>query len=232
MEKNKKEKEAVRTAAAEESRRKKQKEKKERSLRISHIEKSTRLLGPYERFVIWVRGCCFSCAGCLAAEMNRGEGSAADLCSLAEEIVKSDAEGVTISGGEPFLQAASLRELLLLVKAKRDIGVIIYSGFCLQELQKRPEAVALLELTDLLIDGKYVRELDDGRAFVGSSNQKLHYLTPRYRKSAKEYYARKNRVAEIKFSPGRVALVGVPSAGVLKVWEEVKRKAGGGMIEF
>ena len=193
---------------------------------VSHYERSTELLGPYTRFVIWVHGCCFDCPGCLAQNTRFGEYETADCAELAEMIVQSGCEGVTISGGEPFLQAGELAGMLRIAKRSRDIGVIVYSGFTLAELRERPDAGELLALCDILIDGRYVRELDDGRAYVGSSNQTIHYLTPRYEQIGREYYAAEKRRCEIKFTEKQAVLIGVPSAGVLEMWQKIKKKAG------
>ena len=193
---------------------------------VSHYERSTELLGPFTRFVVWVHGCCFDCEGCLARNTRFGEYESLSPGELAGEIVKSGCEGVTISGGEPFLQAGELAEMLRIARAERDIGVIVYSGFTLAELRERPDAGSLLALCDILIDGRYVRELDDGRAYVGSSNQTIHYLTPRYERAGREYYSAEKRKCEIKFTEKQAVLIGVPSAGVLEMWQKIKKKAG------
>lgn len=75
-------------------------------INISHMESNTTLLGPYERFVIWVHGCCFNCDGCLANNTKVGDGQPVKIRELVGLILKSNTEGITISGGEPFLQAA------------------------------------------------------------------------------------------------------------------------------
>ena len=67
---------------------------------ISHTEKNTDLLGPYRRFVIWVHGCCFDCEGCLAENTKNGAYTETDIKELAQEILMSDTEGITISGRE------------------------------------------------------------------------------------------------------------------------------------
>ena len=77
--------------------------------------------------------------------------------------------------------------MLSKIKKKRDIGVIIYSGYQYEELIKKPETQKLLAQTDLLIDGPYVKELDDGKSLRGSSNQRTIYLTQRYKINASEY---------------------------------------------
>ena len=118
------------------------------------------------------------------------------------------------------------------VQAERDIGVIIYSGFTLEELRNKSDANHLLELTDILIDGRYIKALDDGRAYIGSSNQRLHYLTDRYISVGEQYYSAPKRRAEIRFNADSVTLIGVPSANVLKIWQEIKSKNGGGEDDF
>ena len=186
-------------------------------LRVSHIEESTDLLGPYNRFVIWTHGCCFDCEGCLATNTKAGSYQETNIWELADIIAQSSCEGITASGGEPFLQASALLELIRTVKAERDIGVIVYSGFTIDEIKSDKEKSNLLSVIDVLIDGKYIKELDDGRAYVGSSNQVIHYLTSRYRTVGEKYYSQKKRMAEIKLTPSQAVLIGVPSKNVLKV---------------
>lgn len=196
-------------------------------LKISHTETHTDLLGPGDRFCIWVYGCCFDCQGCLARNTRFGPYKEIAVSALACDILGSECDGLTISGGEPFLQAEALAELVNRVKASRDMGVIVYSGFTLEELKERKDCTGLLSVIDILIDGRYVKELDDGRPYIGSSNQRLHYLTDRYRQAGRDYYSADRRRAEIKITPDSVTLIGVPSAGVLKVWEELKSKSEG-----
>lgn len=202
------------------------------NIRISHTESHTDLLGPGDRFVIWVHGCCFDCEGCLARNTRFGAYRDVSVRDLAREIIDSGCDGITVSGGEPFLQAEALAELVREVRRGRDMGVIVYSGFTLEELRERNGCEGLLGLADILIDGRYIRELDDGRAYIGSANQRLHYLTGRYRAAGAEYYSAAKRRAEIRFSADRVTLIGVPSANVLKIWQDIKAKGGGAENDF
>ena len=85
-------------------------------------------------------------------------------------------KGVTLSGGEPFMQAKKLVKLLNKINNK-ELNVITYTGFTYEELiEKADEANGFLELlkaSDILIDGKF--ELDkkqEGLKFRGSSNQR------------------------------------------------------------
>lgn len=201
-------------------------------IRVSHVEESTDLLGPFNRFVIWVHGCCFDCEGCLAENTKNGIYEEVEIDLLAQRIAKSPCEGITISGGEPFLQANALFNLIKKIKEQRDIGVIIYSGFTLDELKQDDEMSLLLTEIDILIDGKYIKELDDNRAYVGSSNQRIHFLSSRYIDIGKEYYCAKKRRAEIKLTESQAILIGVPSHNVLKTWQDIKEKSGGMNNDF
>ena len=134
-----------------------------------------------------------------------------DVGALAWEIIPSSVEGITISGGEPFLQAGALAELIRAVKRHRDIGVIVYTGFLYEELGTQECANELLELCDLIIDGPYIKELDDGKALRGSSNQRVIPLTDRY----KEYlclYGNGDRQTDIQVIPSHVMHnLGIPT---------------------
>lgn len=201
-------------------------------LKISHIEEGTDLLGPFNRFVIWVHGCCFDCDGCLATNTKTGAFSEVTIEELSRRIADSQCEGITISGGEPFLQSTALLPLIRITRKKRDIGVIVYSGFTLDELRHDDLKSPLLSEIDILIDGQYIKELDDGRAYVGSSNQIIYYLTTRYANIGKDYYASGKRRAEIKLTSTQAVLIGVPSKDVLNIWRDIKEKSGGMHNDF
>ena len=167
-------------------------------------------LGPGERFCLWVQGCRQRCPGCISPESREeGAGHPIPTNALAVEIVLSGMDGLTISGGEPFLQAPALTELLDQIRAKKDMGVIVYTGYTLEYLQTLPEARELLGRVDLLIDGPYVQALDDGKSLRGSSNQRVICLTERYR-DALCLYGQDGRENQV-FSHGAYgSIVGIP----------------------
>ena len=180
------------------------------NLDIYMKERDISELGFGRRFCVWVNGCRKSCPGCVAGGAQSGTGG--DIIStdaLAWEIILSGCDGLTISGGEPFLQAEALSELIAAVKRKRDIGVIIYSGYLLEELVQREDARTLLSLCDLLIDGEYVKALDDNLALRGSSNQRLHLLTERYADQLSLYEGRQREQKVIVHGP-EVRIIGIP----------------------
>ena len=178
-------------------------------LSVHMREPAVRALGPGVRYALWVQGCPRRCPGCVAPEAQALDGGTElETGALAWEILLSGAEGLTISGGEPFLQAEALAELIRTVRRKRDLGVIVYTGYVYEELLADPAARALLEETDLLIDGPYVKELDDGKSLRGSSNQRVIPLTERYREEL-SLYGRPERPTEAFAHGAEVHYVGV-----------------------
>ena len=153
--------------------------KNDNILNIFDLCEGTKALGPGLRFVIWVQGYTFNCKGCTSPYgQPLKENILVEIESVAQAIIKNqNIEGIAISGGEPFLQASKLSMLLLKVKKMRpELNVIVFTGFEMQELDW-DEAKVFLKYIDVLIDGKYVEELNDDKGLRGSSNQKIHFLT-------------------------------------------------------
>lgn len=156
------------------------------TLRVARVIERTEVLGPGRRAVVVVQGCHLRCRGCIAEETHELDGGAPveveDLCLRLAAI--PDVCGVTISGGEPFLQAAALTRLLDLLRRDRpELSAMSYSGYRLEWLRTRGSAAqrALLDRLDLLVDGPYVRRLHAPLRWRGSRNQRIHALSPRHR---------------------------------------------------
>ena len=182
-------------------------------IRVAQREPVVHSLGPGSRYCLWVQGCNRACPGCVTPMSRAMEGGyTMTVGALAAEIALTMPDGITISGGEPFLQAEALAELLRKVREefRCDVNVIVYTGYLLEELQKLPEAAALLQQTDLLIDGPSVQELDDGKSLRGSSNQRVIPLTERLAgEEVLSLYGREGRETEYFWHGGRVNCVGV-----------------------
>ncbi len=139
-------------------------------------------LGPGNRLVLWLAGCERNCPGCISPEMQpKDAGKAIPTDVLYRHVMKIDIpiNGITISGGEPFDQAASLAELLKAVrKARSAWNAIVYTGYRLSELRKGPAPnKELLDCIDVLIDGPYRRKIPRVHPLTGSGNQEVHCLT-------------------------------------------------------
>ena len=172
-------------------------------------------LGPYSRLCLWTQGCPRRCEGCITPEAQPLSGGyRVEFGEIESMLLRyPEQEGLTISGGEPFLQATALCHLIDRLRNKKDVGVIIYSGYTLNELQQSfapKDSLSLLARTDLLIDGPYVQSLDDNGALRGSSNQQALLLTNRYKGEISRYGAGKKRETELRYSENGFCIIGVP----------------------
>jgi anaerobic ribonucleoside-triphosphate reductase activating protein len=140
--------------------------------------------GPGERAVLWVQGCSLHCKGCHNPHTwaNVPKRVATVQSVLAWFNGKSGLRGLTLSGGEPFEQALALAALAREVRAL-GADVITFSGFTREEIESgvRPHAAELLEQTDLLVDGRFLRDQPTRLPLRGSANQRLHFLSERIR---------------------------------------------------
>jgi anaerobic ribonucleoside-triphosphate reductase activating protein len=142
--------------------------------------------GPGTRAVVWVQGCLRECPGCFnVASWTFEQNQVISVEELAEKILSnSKNEGVTFSGGEPFLQAVELANLAQRLKQK-GLSVMSFTGFTLAQLRSpsAPQgATQLLEQLDILIDGPYVEALaiNSPDSPVSSRNQKVHIFNPEF----------------------------------------------------
>lgn len=136
----------------------------------------TRVLGPGCRAVVWVSGCELRCHGCIAPETHRHTGGEIPVHALADWVVSHACAGVTISGGEPMLQAAALNRMIDRARCRRPrLHVMLYTGYRVEWLRRRgtDHQRALLDRVDLLVDGPYVERLHAPLRWRGSTNQRL-----------------------------------------------------------
>ena len=171
----------------------------------------TKVLGPGLRYVIWTQGCPFHCLGC-ATPSSRPitNDRQVRIDELAEDILgRPYIEGITISGGEPFVQAGAIADFLNIVLIERpELTVITYTGYLLEMLTGNEEK-RLLDYVDLLIDGPYLKDYNDNKGIRGSSNQRMHFLTPRLQAWREELQEGKRKV-EYHVTNERTIAYGVP----------------------
>lgn len=153
--------------------------KKADSIRLAGIVRESIVDGPGIRFTVFCQGCPHACEGCHNPETHDfAGGKDVSIERLLEEIDKDKLlAGVTFSGGEPFCQPEAFVELGRKVK-ERGLNITVFSGYTLEQLEEmavqRAEIGELLELTDILIDGPFIKEQRDlTLQFRGSSNQRV-----------------------------------------------------------
>lgn len=188
----------------------------------------TKALGPGIRSVVWVQGCPLHCPGCIAPDwIPRRTARLVAPEELAAELLADPAvSGLTLSGGEPMLQAGALAAMVRAARAQRDVTVICFTGHTLAELRESPPGrgvTGLLEQVDVLIDGPYVAAANDGLGLRGSSNQQVHHLTSRLT-HWDDSFVRHPRSAELRVRDRSVLLVGVPPPGLARGFDQAVRR--------
>ncbi|OAT81790.1 anaerobic ribonucleoside-triphosphate reductase activating protein [Desulfotomaculum copahuensis] len=148
-------------------------------LRVAGIIKESVVDGPGLRLVVFVQGCPHHCAGCHNAHTWDPAGGVETTVAEIMVMVRANPllKGVTLSGGEPFGQAAALAALAGRV---RGLGkdVITYTGYTWEDLWSRAgEDRGIRELlvsSDYLVDGPFQQERrNPDLPFRGSDNQRI-----------------------------------------------------------
>ena len=134
-------------------------------------------LGPNKRIGIWTIGCPHKCYKCSNPELwdadKSKEVSVENLVSYISKFI-NDAEGVTITGGDPFFQPNELYELLKKLRSLGINDILVYTGYAIKEVKEK--YADILNLIDVLIDEPYVDKLNNNIGIMGSSNQNIHIL--------------------------------------------------------
>lgn len=186
-------------------------------MRISY-ETITTALGPGKRYAIWVQGCEKRCSGCInPAGWDIEGGIERSIDEIFSSIIICDGlTGVTISGGEPFLQFDELKMLIDKISIQTKLDIMLYSGYTIEELSERfgTDFDDLKLKLDILIDGEYVRDLNNNSMYRGSDNQRIFFFTDKYRKYAERILSSKQRDFSFQIvDNGDVYFIGIPPVG-------------------
>lgn len=142
-------------------------------IRIAGLVPESFVDGDGIRFAIFMQGCLRNCEGCHNPETHAlNGGRLVDTGEIISAIKKNPLlDGITLTGGEPFLQIDAANELARAAK-KLGLNVWCYTGFTFEKLP--PEAAPLLENIDVLIDGEFIESQRDLELqFCGSRNQRI-----------------------------------------------------------
>lgn len=144
-------------------------------IRIAGVVSESIVDGPGVRYTIFTQGCPFRCKGCHNPQAQPlGGGLEVKLSVLYRELKSNPLiDGVTFSGGEPFIQTKPLVVLSRILK-KEGYNLWSYTGYTYDKLLDDSYRRELLELLDVVVDGPFVLaqkslEID----FRGSANQRL-----------------------------------------------------------
>lgn len=146
-------------------------------MRIAGIVNDSIVDGPGLRLTVFLQGCQLDCPGChnpQTHDQNKGD---LQTVSSVFSLVKANPllSGVTLSGGEPLLQA---KALIPLAKQVKDAGLnlYVYTGYTFEQLlsESNSDVITLLGYVDVLIDGPFVlAQKSLSLPFRGSRNQRI-----------------------------------------------------------
>lgn len=199
---------------------------------LSRVHFPISALGPGRRIGIWFQGCSIRCPGCMSRDTWVTARRKITVDALLESIAPwlGAADGVTISGGEPFEQPEALLELLKGLRAAGGLPVLTYSGFAYGFLRDRhPQALSML---DVLISEPFESTMAVSAPLFGSANQRVTCVTERgtelWRRAEAEWSERGGKLDLIAESDGSIWLAGVPGPGDL---DRLGHRLGGAGIK-
>ena len=184
-------------------------------MKIARILYPVTVLGPGKRISIWTSGCDRRCKGCANPELwQASQDQEIDIQNLLYSIdtLRADSsrrvDGITISGGEPFSQR---EELLLLINevSKWCDDILIFTGFLKEELMEDEIARQILSKIQVLVDGAYIEDKNEGEILRGSSNQRIFYQSETIMKKYDEYeelHRGKHPVENFRVNGGVIAV--------------------------
>lgn len=144
------------------------------SIRVLDIKYGTSVDGVGLRTSIYCAGCENGCPGCHNPQSwdDRG-GVAVEVEELYRRIEEADMN-VTFTGGDPMFHPEGFTQLAQLIKSRTKRTIWCYTGYRFETLLKHPSRRALVELCDVIVDGRYVEaERDLSLHFRGSRNQRI-----------------------------------------------------------
>jgi anaerobic ribonucleoside-triphosphate reductase activating protein len=138
--------------------------------------------GPTEtgRFVVWVQGCPLACKGCFNPHSwPNKKGELVTPRELAQRVLESGADGLTISGGEPLMQPEPLACFLkalhvedhdgVRLNPQLSRGVILFTGF--DQSEWTPLQWQAVQLVDMAVTGRFDITRKTHKGLRGSDNQ-------------------------------------------------------------
>ena len=148
-------------------------------MQIANLLQDSIVDGPGFRFTVFAQGCERNCEGCHNPKLlSKNGGVYMHVDSIIEEMLSNPlTDGLTLTGGEPFLQAGECVKIARAAKEK-GLNVWVYTGYTYDELiiesEKNPEISELLGTIDVLIDGEFILSLRSlSLKWRGSSNQRI-----------------------------------------------------------
>lgn len=154
-------------------------------MKIAGIVKESIVDGPGIRYTIFTQGCPHHCHGCHnESTWDPNGGKEVDVEDICKEMKENPLiDGITLSGGEPFMQAEDCIRIAMEARYS-NMSVWCYTGYTYEYLMNIRNwknngkqyilNLSLLKYVDVLVDGRFdksKKSLD--LKFCGSTNQRI-----------------------------------------------------------
>jgi anaerobic ribonucleoside-triphosphate reductase activating protein len=165
--------------------------------------------GPGLRFVLWTQGCSKGCKNCFNPETWSFEKyKSLTPLEIFRLIKNSNVSGVTITGGDPLEQPEELLELLILLESLNlSNGIILFTGYTIDEINKDFLLRKSLNYIDVLIDGRFEKDQRISSSLRGSENQNIIYFSSKI----KEEELNIDQEVEVGILDNEMYVTGFPS---------------------
>ena len=147
--------------------------------RLGRIMLDSRANGPGLRDVYWFVGCSIRCPGCTNPQFLQADQGLDVALESIQQLMAERAphiEGITLSGGEPTEQVAAALNLARHARSL-GLGIVLFTGRTPRALEAYAE---LRDACDLIVAGPYRAARPSQAVLLGSSNQKVLFVTGRY----------------------------------------------------
>lgn len=197
---------------------------------LSRLHFPVTTLGPGRRIGIWFQGCSIRCAGCISADTWGFHDSGVTVSNVIERLDPwlHEADGITVSGGEPFDQTEALGCLLQKLRVKSGVDVLVFTGYPREAIESK--LAEMHGLIDALVTDPYDMSLPPTRALRGSDNQRLWCLTKRGRQQFAVYDAPASNdkaALDVSFDEdGQVWFAGIPKPGEFEMLKAMLKASG------
>ncbi|MGO4999264.1 4Fe-4S single cluster domain-containing protein [Oceanisphaera sp. W20_SRM_FM3] len=184
---------------------------------LAHIEASSHIYGPGERFVVWFQGCKLACKGCWNREMWSFKSKQLIHKERLLEIIltTSNIKGVTFLGGEPMHQANSLWWLINQIRERTNLTIFLFTGYEQNELAQLGQLSNILENCDIVALGRYDENKKNiNQQWIGSNNQIVIYPAGSRESEQPELI---NQVEIIIEADESIRILGFPDESLIKV---------------
>lgn len=185
-------------------------------LNLGAVVDATQAEGPGIRTAIWSQGCLKRCTSCCNPDFLKIKPANLTTIEQLKQRIELNKhtygiQGITLLGGEPVLQAQGLAEVAEFSQSL-DLSVMLFTGYKLAELKEEQfkGIDKLLRYVDVLVDGEFeLDSIEQNRNWVGSDNQKFHYLSEKYNSAIEPI--KDGVITEWRIDPdGLVSANGIP----------------------